>query len=176
VGASGLTLAAGIDRELQEVILRLKMVVFDFDGVFTDNYVYVFDDGREAVRCSRLDSMGLKHLRTLGIETAILSTETNEVVGKRAAKLKMLCIQGCEDKTVDLRDLVNTKGLKLQDVAFVGNDINDGGCLSTVGLPIVVADAHPDVVPLAKYQTQALGGKGAVREICDLIAKVRGIR
>jgi 3-deoxy-D-manno-octulosonate 8-phosphate phosphatase (KDO 8-P phosphatase) len=151
------------------LVERLRLVVFDFDGVFTDNLVYVFEDGREAVRCTRLDGLGLKRLREAGIASLVLSTETNPVVVKRCAKLGIECIAGCEDKPLRLRSLLAERGIDAAQVAYVGNDINDAGCLEAVGLPIVVADAAPEVVGLAKYRTRTPGGHGAVREVCDLI-------
>jgi 3-deoxy-D-manno-octulosonate 8-phosphate phosphatase (KDO 8-P phosphatase) len=149
-------------------------VAFDFDGVFTDNGVYVFEDGREAVRCWRGDGIGLRKLERLGIQTIIISTETNLVVSARARKLKIRCIQGCEDKQATLAELLQEMGLTLAQTAFMGNDVNDLACLNGVGLPIVVQDAHPDVLGCAAYRTQTPGGYGAVREICDLFESVRG--
>jgi 3-deoxy-D-manno-octulosonate 8-phosphate phosphatase (KDO 8-P phosphatase) len=148
---------------------RLRLVVFDFDGVFTDNLVYVFEDGREAVRCTRVDGLGLKRLREAGVASLVLSTETNPVVVKRCAKLGIECIAACEDKPLMLRRVLAERGIDASQVAYVGNDINDAGCLEAVGLPIVVADAVPEVVGLAKYRTRTPGGHGAVREVCDLI-------
>lgn len=145
----------------------IHLVVFDFDGVFTDNSVYVFEDGREAVRCSRLDGIGLAKLTKLGINTMILSSEKNQAIPKRAEKLKIEYIHGSEDKLKDLRSVIDRKGFALSQVAFVGNDINDEDCLKAVGLPITVADAHPDVINLGKYITKINGGYGAVREVCD---------
>jgi len=104
----------------------------------------------------------------LGIETVIISTESNPVVSARARKLKIRCVQDCPDKRKTLEDIVREAGISLTEVAFVGNDINDLSCLKCVALPIVVADAHRDVIPLALYQTQNPGGYGAVREVCDL--------
>ena len=161
------------DPALVERIKAIRLAVFDFDGVFTDNSVYVFEDGREAVRCSRYDGLGLRKLEKAGIEPLIISTETNRVVQARAAKLKVRCHSGCEDKVLVLEQAMAERGLAYPQVSFVGNDINDAPCLQRVGLPIVVADAHPDVVPLAMYQTRWLGGNGAVREVCDLFAEVR---
>ena len=132
--------------------------------------VYVFEDGTEAVRCTRGDGIGLKKLRLAGIDTVIISTEANPVVSARARKLKIDCVQNCEDKRSVLEDRIAGSGIVLDQVAFVGNDINDLACLTCVGLPIVVKDAHPDVIPVARYQTQNRGGHGAVREVCDLIA------
>src|SRR3990170_3916107 len=158
---------------MEDLIKSIRLVAFDFDGVFTDNRVYVFEDGREAVLCSRADGLGLQKLRAAGVETVIISTETNPVVAARARKLKIRCLQGLDDKLGALNDLAREMGLELSQVAFVGNDINDLPCLAAVGLPIVVRDAHPDVVPYARYQTKTAGGRGAVREICDLLAEVK---
>ena len=153
---------------LAQIIRNIRLVAFDFDGVFTDNTVYVFEDGREAVRCTRSDGIGLSKLRALGIATVIISTEPNPVVSARSRKLKIECIQNCEDKVRALEQVVGRLGLTFEQVAFVGNDINDLPCLTAVGLPIVVGDAHPDVVSVAYHQTKLTGGHGAVREVCDL--------
>jgi YrbI family 3-deoxy-D-manno-octulosonate 8-phosphate phosphatase len=156
---------------MEQIIRKIRMVAFDFDGVFTDNMVYVFQNGNEAVRCSRGDGIGLQKLKQLGIETVIISTEANPVVSARAEKLKMRCVQNCPDKRAELEKITQELGITLDEVAFVGNDINDRDCLKCVGLPIVVQDAHPDVLGLAKYRTQTAGGHGAVREICDLFER-----
>jgi YrbI family 3-deoxy-D-manno-octulosonate 8-phosphate phosphatase len=148
------------------------LIAFDFDGVFTDNRVYVFADGSEAVCCFRGDGIGLAKLKRLGIESAIISTEVNPIVGVRSRKLGIRCVQGCEEKRVVLEGVVQELGLSMAQVAFVGNDANDRSCLSAVGLPIVVRDAHPDVLALALYRTERAGGQGAVREICDLFERV----
>ena len=161
---------------MDDIIKEIRLIAFDFDGVFTDNMVYVFEDGREAVRCSRGDGMGLQKLKRLGIETIIISTEQNPVVSARAQKLKIRCVQGCDDKRAELEKIIRELGISLTQVAFVGNDINDEPCLTCVGLPMVVQDAHPDVLPLARYRTQKPGGKGAVREICDLFAETLGTK
>lgn len=152
---------------------QLRLVVFDFDGVFTDNMVYVFEDGREAVRCSRSEGFGLRKLEKLGIDLVVLSTEPNPVVSARCRKLKLRCIQNCDDKRAALDGLLREKGVTLEETAYLGNDINDLPCLTVVGLPVVVQDAHPDVLPHARYRTRLPGGHGAVRELCDLIAAVR---
>jgi 3-deoxy-D-manno-octulosonate 8-phosphate phosphatase (KDO 8-P phosphatase) len=158
-----------IDPRLQAV----KFVAFDFDGVFTDNTVYVSQDGSESVRCWRSDGLGLARLRQAGIPTAIVSTETNPVVSARSAKLEMRCVHGCDDKLSAVKALAAEHGITLEHVAFVGNDINDLACLAAVGFPIVVHDAHPDVIGAAAYRTTAPGGRGAVREVCDAIVAAR---
>jgi len=158
-------------NNIQAIIRRIRLVAFDFDGVFTDNMVYVFEDGAEAVRCSRSDGIGLQKLKRAGIKTVIISTEANPVVSARARKLKMECVQDCQDKRAVLEEMAGNMDITLDEVAFVGNDINDLPCLTCVALPIVVKDAHPDVVPVARYQTKTPGGCGAVREVCDLFEK-----
>jgi YrbI family 3-deoxy-D-manno-octulosonate 8-phosphate phosphatase len=162
-----------LDPDIRDRIRGLRLVAFDFDGVFTDNSVYVTQDGTEAVRCVRSDGIGLQTLARLGIAAIIISTETNPVVTARSRKLEVRCIQGCADKRAALEGVVQELGIGLSQTAFVGNDINDLDCLIAVGLPIVVADAHADVVRHAKLQTRIPGGHGAVREVCDLIASVR---
>ena len=160
---------------LEARMAAIRFVAFDFDGVFTDNSVYVTESGKEAVRCSRADGFGLSALRKAGVEVFVISTETNPVVSARCAKLSIPCVQACEDKLAALGALLDKRRLDLADAAFVGNDVNDVACLKAVGLPIVVRDAHPDVLEFAAYRTEALGGNGAVREVCDLIVKaVRG--
>ncbi|MEA3493457.1 MAG: HAD hydrolase family protein [Candidatus Margulisiibacteriota bacterium] len=154
---------------------KIKFVVFDFDGVFTNNLVMVSEKGEESVVCNRSDGIGLSKLKNIGIDLMILSTEVNGVVKKRAEKLKIYCVNACEDKLNKLEEEVQKKFLTMEEVAFMGNDINDLECLKSVGLPIVVADAHKDVLGYAKYTTKNKGGCGAVREVCDMIAAVKVI-
>lgn len=162
-----------IDFKMIQVINRLRAVYFDFDGVFTDNRVLVIEDGREAVLCNRADGFGLSRLNKLGIDLAILSTEVNPVVSVRAQKLKIPCFQALEDKALFLGKLLGERSIAPEDVAFLGNDINDSACLRMVGLPVLVKDAEEEVRPYGKLILQRRGGYGAVREFCDLIWKVR---
>jgi N-acetylneuraminate synthase/sialic acid synthase len=161
-----------IAPELRERIMATRSVVFDFDGVFTDGAVYVGEDGHESVRCNRSDGLGLQRLAELGLDLLILSTETNPVVSARAAKLKVACLHGQRRKIEALKGHALERGLSLEQIAYVGNDINDSECLKAVGLPIVVHDAWPEVARLARLRTERPGGQGAVREICDLFFAV----
>ena len=163
-----------VDPSLEARIRSVRLVAFDFDGVFTDNKVYVFQDGTEAVRCHRGDGIGLDKLKQLGIEPLVISTEINPVVAARSRKLGIRCIHGCQDKKAALEEIIRELDLSTEQVAFVGNDVNDRSCLELGGVPMIVQDAHIDVVPLAVYQSKAKGGEGAVREICDLFAQVHG--
>lgn len=163
---------SNIPLELKTSMLNTRLAVFDFDGVFTDSAVYVTDDGHESVRCNRSDGLGLHRLQEVGVETLILSTETNPVVSLRAKKLNVPCIQGQGAKLQALTAYAKEKGIALSQVAYLGNDINDAECLRAVGVPMVVRDAWPEVTPLARHQTQKNGGDGAVREVCDLLYSV----
>lgn len=156
-------------RVKAEALKDVEAVVFDFDGVFTDNHVVVFEDGGEAVVCSRADGPGLERLRSLGIPMAIMSAETNPVVSRRAEKLKLRVYQGLSDKVATLKKYAADEHLDLGRIAYVGNDINDAGCLEIVGMPVVVADAMLEVKPLARIVLKKKGGQGAVREFCDMI-------
>ncbi|MFA7279378.1 MAG: HAD hydrolase family protein [Sterolibacterium sp.] len=158
----------GVGR-LGGLFASIRLVAFDFDGVFTDNSVYVTQEGIESVRCWRSDGIGLSRLRANGVEVLILSTEVNPVVSVRAKKLKTECRAGIEDKAATIIDYCREKGIDPALAAFVGNDINDIPAFKAVGLPIAVSDAYPEIFPHVLYRTRALGGTGAVREVCDLI-------
>jgi 3-deoxy-D-manno-octulosonate 8-phosphate phosphatase (KDO 8-P phosphatase) len=156
-----------------QILARLKLVIFDFDGVFTDNTVYVNQDGVEQVRCWRSDGLGLSRLKAVGILVQIVSTEANPVVVNRAAKLKLPCRHAVEDKAFAVMDICRELGIDPTDCMFVGNDINDIPAFEKVGVPVGVADAYPEVNPHILFRTSKAGGFGAVREICDLICHFR---
>lgn len=149
----------------------IDALVMDFDGVHTDNSALVDQDGIESVRVDRSDGMGLSILKRASLPMLILSKERNPVVLRRAEKLQIDCIAGCDDKISTLKEWAATGGLTPDRVAYVGNDINDRECLEWVGWPMVVGDAHPDVTPLARCVTSRPGGHGAVREIVDQLVR-----
>jgi YrbI family 3-deoxy-D-manno-octulosonate 8-phosphate phosphatase len=151
----------------------IDLIVLDFDGVLTDNRVYVFEDGREAVRCTRADGMGCDLLREAGVALMILSTEENPVVSARAAKIRVPVHQGVKDKGAALAALLEARGQDPARVMYVGNDVNDLGAMALVGWPVAPADAHADVLAVAHHVTRARGGDGVVREIADLVRRAR---
>lgn len=150
---------------------RISLVVFDFDGVLTDNSVLTQEDGSEAVTSSRADGLGLEQLRRSGVPLLVLSKERNRVVEARCAKLELPCLQGVDDKAMVLSDYLRERNIPTPEVIYVGNDANDVDCLRLVGFPVVVGDAHPSVIAEAKLVLKAPGGRGAVRELCDLIVE-----
>lgn len=147
---------------------EIRLFVFDFDGVFTDNRVCVDQSGVESVSCSRADGLGIELLLKHAIDAAVLSTEANPVVSARCRKLNLQVRQGVRDKEQALRELVASRGLTLQQVAYIGNDINDLECLKIAGVAVAPADAHPSVRKVVDLVLSQAGGQGAVREICDL--------
>jgi 3-deoxy-D-manno-octulosonate 8-phosphate phosphatase (KDO 8-P phosphatase) len=159
--------------ELDPLLSGVRLAVFDFDGVFTDNHVWVNEHGEETVRCCRADGFGLARLREVGVEAVILTTEAVPIAVARARKLEVECRHGIGDKLAALREEAGRRGVSLEETAFVGNDINDAACLEAVGLPVVPADAWPEVAGLARWTLARRGGEGCVREFCDAVWSVR---
>ncbi|MCA9248778.1 MAG: acylneuraminate cytidylyltransferase [Planctomycetales bacterium] len=172
-----------VDFRIAEVLLRDRLqkarieklpapvsaVVFDFDGVMTDNRVLVQQDGSEAVYCNRGDGWGISRLREEGIPMLVLSTEENPVVAARCQKLDIRCLQGFREKLVPLREWLHEHAIDPRHVIYLGNDENDVACLEFVGCGAVVSDAHEIAVPAADIVLESRGGKGAVREVCHLV-------
>ena len=149
---------------------RLQLVVFDFDGVMTDNRVWVNEHGEEFVACNRSDGLGLQMLRRLGVDLLVLSTERNGVVGARCRKLGLPFEQGLEDKAGRLRAILDERGIDASGVVYVGNDVNDLDCMRLAGCAVAVADAYPEARRVADIILTRAGGHGAVRELCDRVA------
>jgi 3-deoxy-D-manno-octulosonate 8-phosphate phosphatase (KDO 8-P phosphatase) len=160
-------------NELDPLLSGVRLAVFDFDGVFTDNRVWVNERGEEAVRCCRADGFGLHRLREVGVESVILTTEAVPIAAVRARKLEVECRQGLADKLAALREEAERRGVSLEETAFLGNDINDAACLEAVGLPVVPADAWPEVAGLARWTLERRGGDGCVGEFCDAVWAAR---
>jgi N-acylneuraminate cytidylyltransferase len=148
---------------------KIKLLIMDFDGVLTDNRVWVDQDGRETVAANRSDSLGLNLLRQAGVEAMVISTETNSVVAARCRKMKIPYIQGENDKASALTQLLAERKLDASQVVFLGNDVNDLPCFPLVGYAVAVADALPAVLQQADLVLARRGGHAAVRELCDLL-------
>lgn len=170
-----------IDLELAEERMRARSakrsgagldhvpdaIVFDFDGVHTDDRVFVDQDGRESVVCSRRDGMGIEILRGLGIPMVVLSKETNPVVAARCRKLKLDHFHGVDDKLGLLRSWLADRGFEASRCLYVGNDINDLDCMRHVGMSAAPRDAHARVLAEAGLVLDADGGRGAIRLLAD---------
>ena len=152
---------------------NVSLLVLDFDGVLTDDRVYVNQDGEETIAAHRGDGMGIAKLKKAGVEVIILSKEKNPVVNARGNKLNVPVYQGIDDKDKKLSEIIKDKGLSAERVVYVGNDVNDLPCFPLVGLAVAVADALPVVKDQAGLVLSKNGGFGAVREICDLISETK---
>jgi YrbI family 3-deoxy-D-manno-octulosonate 8-phosphate phosphatase len=152
---------------------RIDLVICDFDGVITDNRVWVDQDGKESVAAYRSDSIRVKDLQALGIEVMILSSEPNMVVAARAKKMGVEAVHGIgiHEKGRAMRQVLEQKKVNAENVIYVGNDINDLPCFEIAGWCVAVADAYPEVIQAADHVLSKSGGHGALRELCDLILR-----
>jgi len=152
---------------------HIKLIICDFDGVVTDNLVITDQDGKESVKASRSDSMYINKLREMGIETMIISSEPNPVVMARAKKMGVDAIHnvGMQDKGRVMREVLEQKNIKAENVIYIGNDLNDLPCFEIAGWSVAVADAYPEVMRAADHVLTKTGGHGAIRELCEIVLK-----
>ena len=149
---------------------KISYLVLDFDGVLTDNRVWVDQDGRESIASSRSDSLGLEILRhKTGIEVFVLSRETNPVVSARCKKLDIPVLQSVKDKKEALATFIKENNIPSAEIVYVGNDTNDLPIIDQVGYFVAPADSHPEVLRQADMVLSKPGGHGALRELCDMI-------
>ncbi len=153
---------------------NVDLVVFDFDGVMTDDRVFVNQEGVEMVAANRRDGMGVNLLHKAGIKMIVMSSEKNPVVQMRCNKLNLPVIQGIDEKRIVLKKYLSDNEINAENVIYVGNDINDLPCFPEVGCALAVADAHPTALRQADIVLRHNGGHGAVREVCDLLLQSRG--
>jgi N-acylneuraminate cytidylyltransferase len=161
---------ASVSRPVPD-LSSTRLLVLDFDGVMTDDRVTVRQDGLESVVCHRGDGFGIEQLSRIGIDTVVLSKETNPVVEARCAKLGVQCHKGFDDKLPKLEALAAERDLEPEGVVFVGNDVNDLECVRWAGTGVAVRGARPELLAAADWVTKRRGGEGAVREVCDAIMK-----
>ena len=148
---------------------KIKLVVYDFDGVMTDNKVYIDQNGNEMVQVNRADGLGVAEIKKMEIEQIIMSTETNPVVSARAIKLDIPCLQGLDNKKDALLDYSKKNDIDLKNVAYVGNDINDKDAMAIAGFSFCPADAHETIKEISDHVFKRNGGDGVIRELLELI-------
>ena len=156
---------------MQNKLITLENIdafIFDFDGVLTNNLVFVDQDGKELVSCNRSDGLAFDVLRKLKKPSYILSTEKNPIVSARAKKLKIQAIQGVEDKVEELLSLAKSKGYNLNRVLYVGNDINDFKAMKLCGYSACPSDSHEKIRSIATFILQKKGGNGVIRELLEV--------
>jgi len=155
---------------LSRSLKRVRLFATDVDGVLTDAGMYYSESGDELKKFNTRDGMGIKLLQRVGLITALITMEETKLVTRRGEKLAIPEVhQGAGDKLAVLRDLVARHDLTLQEVAFMGDDVNDLGALQAVGFSAAPADAMPAVLKVVDYVCRKGGGEGAVREVVDLI-------
>ncbi len=165
-----------LSAEVRTRVAAVKLLILDVDGVLTDGRLFYHDDGTESKAFDVRDGHGIKMLKQAGIETAIISGRNSPSVDKRASDLGISEVaQGVRDKVPILENLLCAKSLKPEEVAFVGDDVVDLPVMKRVGLAVAVADASEYLFDSAHYVTLAPGGRGAVREVAELILGVKGM-
>jgi len=152
---------------------EIRLIAYDFDGVMTDNKVYVDQDGKETVKVNRADGLGVAGIRKLGIEQIIISTEKNPVVQARAEKMELPVYQGVDNKMITLSTICTERGLAMSQVAFVGNDINDFEAMQFAGLAICPADSATKILKISDLVVKKNGGDGVIRELFNIIQTTR---
>ena len=146
---------------------EIEAFVFDFDGVLTNNFVYMNQDGQESVSCSRADGLAFNALRKLNKPTFILSSEKNPVVAMRAHKLQIPAIQGVSDKVEAIKLLANKNNFNLDKIFYVGNDINDFYAMSLCGFTACPANSHPRIKKISNIILKTKGGDGVIRDLME---------
>jgi 3-deoxy-D-manno-octulosonate 8-phosphate phosphatase (KDO 8-P phosphatase) len=161
---------------LQQRCARIEMLVLDVDGVLTDGSIIYGDNDVEVKAFHVRDGAGLKLWHMAGKRSAIITGRTSKVVDVRAAELGIAAvIQGAAEKLAAFEQLVQSQGLRPEQIAYLGDDVPDLPVLRRCGLPLAVADACAEVIEDAHYVTRLAGGRGAAREAIELILKAQGL-
>ena len=159
--------------ELIAQLKKIKLLATDVDGVLTDSGMYYAENGDEMKKFNTRDGMGMVLIREFGIKIAIITREETHIVERRALKLKISDLfQGATNKVAVMETLMKRHSLHWEEVAFIGDDVNDLELLKRVGFAAAPADAAPQNRKIVHYITEKKGGEGCVREICDMLLDV----
>ena len=162
-------------KDILERAARIRLLIFDVDGVLTDGSLFVGDDGQEYKAFHSQDGHGIKMLQQYGVEIAIITGRTSRVVEHRMANLGITHVyQGRLEKLPAFEELTRQLSVDPEDTAYVGDDVVDLPIMRRVGLAIAVQDAHPLVKQHAHWQTPRAGGRGAARDVCELLLEAQG--
>jgi 3-deoxy-D-manno-octulosonate 8-phosphate phosphatase (KDO 8-P phosphatase) len=151
---------------------NINVFVFDFDGVLTNNMVYIDQNGKETVGCSRGDGLAFDALRKLKKTSYILSSEKNTVVSARAQKLQISLLQGVENKVLGVQEIVKKENCNLENILYVGNDLNDYRVMSICGFTVCPADSHKKIKQISGIVLKTNGGCGVVRELLEDVLNI----
>ncbi len=162
-------------REVMERASRIRLVIFDVDGVLTDGRLYLGNEGEELKAFNIKDGLGIKLLMQSGVEVGVITGRSSRLVAQRMQSLGVQYVhQGQQEKLPAYRALLAELGLEAEQVAYVGDDLIDLPVMRRVGFAVAVDDAHPLVRQHAHWQTPEAGGKGAARAVCELLMKAQG--
>ena len=162
-------------RAIRSIATRLELVVFDVDGVLTDGRLYYSADGEALKVFNVRDGYGIKQLQKHGIEVAVITGRNSKMTIARMQDLGVRhLVQGREDKGAALDELLEKLNISPENTAYMGDDVVDIPAMQRVALALTVQDAHPEVIPAAHWRSRLPGGRGAVREACDLLLAARG--
>ncbi len=162
-----------IHPEIKNNLKNLKGLAMDFDGVFTDNLVLTNTKGHESIYCSKHDSLGISLLRKLNIKMIVITSEMNQSVVKRLEKLNLTYIRTKNDKSSELLKFMSSENIRKTEIAYVGNDLNDISIRPLVSTFLCPRDAIQEIKDISDFITNSSGGRGAIREVCDLILKFK---
>lgn len=163
-------------KDILDRASRIKLLVFDVDGVLTDGSLFLGDDGQEYKAFNSRDGHGIKMLQSHGVRCAIITGRTSKVVEYRMRNLGIdLVYQGQQNKLEGFAHLLEQVGVSPKQVAYVGDDVVDLPVMRKVGLAVAVSDAHPWVLRHAHWQTPSAGGRGAARDVCELLMEAHGV-
>ncbi len=163
-------------KDINEKAARIRLVIFDVDGVLTDGSLFVGDDGQEYKAFNSRDGHGIKMLLKYGVDVAIITGRTSKVVEHRMANLGITHVyQGKLDKLPAYEELRGKLGISEEETAYVGDDVVDLPVMRRVGLAIAVQDAHPLVRQHSHWQTPSAGGRGAARDVCEMLMEAKGV-
>ena len=163
-------------KDILERAAQIKLVIFDVDGVLTDGSLFLGDDGLEYKAFNSRDGHGMKMLQQSGVTIAIITGRTSKVVEYRMQSLGVEHVyQGQLDKRHAFAELLEKLELDANQVAYVGDDVVDLPVMAKVGLAIAVQDAHSMVLKHAHWQTPSCGGRGAGRDVCEMLMEARGV-
>ncbi len=170
------TLYGAVTREVWRQLKDIRLLICDVDGVLSDGMIYLGNEGEEYKSFCTRDGFGIKAILNAGIEVAVITGRSSRIVNDRMTALGVHHIyQGQSDKMQSYGELLAQLDLVPAQVAYIGDDVVDLPVMQDCGLGVAVADAHPLVLQRAGYTTRTIGGRGAVREFCDLLLDARGL-
>lgn len=174
-GAVVATCYGPVSAQMLEQAKKIRLLILDVDGVLSDGLIYMGNNGEELKAFNVRDGYGIRCALTSGINIAIITGRKAKLVEDRCATLGITHLyQGQSDKLLAYRELLEKLALSPDEVAYVGDDLIDWPVMAEIGLSVAVADAHPLLLPRAHYVTRIDGGRGAVREVCDLLLLAQG--